>query len=180
MAFEEGQLNGRIATLIRQQTADLGWHVQEESKGQIRGDKLKKPDIVIRRGFYPPVVIENEYEPGRTLAGDCLSRLGRTLEPHARGRSGKVSVVFALRTPDAIRECAHGDEAYAMLRAGADLEFAVYRGDKDAFSRFPRDGFLRGDIRDFVNFIKPASIPEDIVNAAADTLTHGTTRRLPS
>ena len=174
MAFGEEQLNGRIARLIRKQTDDLGWHVQEESKGQIKGDKLKKPDIVIRRGFYPPVVIENEYRPGRTLSDDCLSRIGRTLEPDPHGRSGEVSVVFALRAPDALKECAHGDDAEAMLIEGAELEFAVYRGSQDDHSRFPREGFLRGDIRDFVNFIKPASIPEDIVNEAADTLTHGT------
>lgn len=174
MPFEEEQLNGRLASLIRYQTSDLGWHVQEEAKGVLLDDKLKKPDIVIRRSDAPPVVIENEYAPGRTLEDDCLSRLGRTLEPDARGQSGAVSVVFALRTPGALRECAHGDEADAMLRAGAELEFAVYRGDVDDYSRFPRSGFLRGNIRDLVNFIKPASIPEDIVNQAADVLTHGT------
>ena len=174
MPLEEEQLNGRIASLIRYQTADLGWHVQEEARGSFQHDRLKKPDIVIRRGFAPPVVIENEYAPGRTLADDCLSRIGRTLEPDAHGHSGEVSVVFAVRTPVAIRNCAHGDEADAMLRAGTMLEFAVYRGNKDDHTRFPRDGFLRGDIRDFVNFVKPASIPEDFVNQAADTLSRGT------
>ena len=174
MPLEEEQLNGRIASLIREQSSDLGWHVQEEAKGSFQHDRLKKPDIVIRRGFAPPVVIENEYAPGRTLADDCLSRIGRTLEPDARGDSGEVSVVFALRTPNVIRNCAHGDEADALLRAGAELEFAVYRGNKDDHTRFPRDGFLRGDIRDFVNFVKPASIPEDFVNQAADTLSRGT------
>ena len=174
MPFAEELLNGHIASLIRHQTADLGWHVQEEAKGSFEDDRLKRPDIVIRRGFAPPVVIENEYAPGRTLAEDCLSRIGRTLEPDAQGRSGAVSVVFALRTPDAIRECAHGDEADALLRAGAELEFAVYRGNQDDYTRFPREGFLRGDIRDFVSFIRPASIPEDIVNKAADALSRGT------
>ncbi len=174
MPLEEEQLNGRIASLIREQSSDLGWHVQEEAKGSFQHDRLKKPDIVIRRGFAPPVVIENEYAPGRTLVADCLSRIGRTLEPDARGDSGEVSVVFALRTPNVIRNCAHGDEADALLRAGAELEFAVYRGNEDDYTRFPRDGFLRGDIRDFVNFVKPASIPEDIVNQAADTLSRGT------
>ena len=174
MPFAEELLNGHIASLIRHQTADLGWHVQEEAKGSFEDDRLKRPDIVIRRGFAPPVVIENEYAPGRTLAEDCLSRIGRTLEPDAQGRSGAVSVVFALRTPDAIRECAHGDEADALLRVGAELEFAVYRGNQDDYTRFPREGFLRGDIRDFVSFIRPASIPEDIVNKAADALSRGT------
>jgi len=131
MPLEEEQLNGRIASLIRNQTADLGWHVQEEAKGSFQHDKLKKPDIVIRRIDAPPVVIENEYAPARTLEGDFTSRLGRWLEPDARGHSGEVSVVFALRTPESLQEWAHGDEAEAMLRAGAELEFAVYRGKQD-------------------------------------------------
>ena len=174
MPFQEELLNGHIAGLIRHQTAGLGWHVQEEAKGSFQDDKLKRPDIVIRRGDAPPVVIENEYAPARTLEADCLSRLGRRLEPDASGRSGEVSVVFALRSPESLRECTHGGEAEAMLRAGAELEFAVYRGNLDDYTRFPRGGFLRGDVRDLVNFIKPASIPEDIVNKAADTLSQGT------
>ncbi len=174
MPFQEELLNGHIASLIRHQTADLGWHVQEEAKGSFRDDKLKRPDIVISRGDAPPVVIENEYVPERTLEGDCISRLGQTLEPDARGRSGEVTVVFALRSPESLRECAHGDEAEALLRAGAELEFAVYRGNQADHTRFPRSGFLRGDVRDLVNFIKPASIPEDIVNQAADALSRGT------
>ena len=174
MPFAEELLNGQIASLIRHQTTDLDWHVREEAKGSLRDDKLKRPDIVIRRGDAPPVVIENEYAPGRTLEGDCLSRLGRKLEPDARGRSGEVSVVFALQTPESLRDCAHGDEADAMLRAGVELEFAVYRGNQEDYTRFPCNGFLRGDVRDLINFIKPASIPEDIVNHAADILTNGT------
>ena len=174
MPYEEAQLNGRIASLIRHLTADLGWDVREEARGALREERLRKPDIVIRRSDAPPVVIENEYTPGSTLAQDCLSRLGYTLESDPGWRGGKVSVVFALRSPETLRECRHGDEADQKLREGAELEFAVYRGRPGDYDRFPRNGFLRGDTVDLVNFIKPASIPEDIVNKAADALTQGT------
>ena len=174
MPFEEAQLNGRIASLIRQLTADLGWDVREEARGALREERLRKPDIVIRRSDAPPVLIENEYTPGATLQQDCLSRLGYTMEPDGDWLGGEVSVVFALRSPEALRECRHGDEADRQLREGAELEFAVYRGRPGDYDRFPRGGFLRGDTVDLVNFIKPASIPEDIVNQAADALTQGT------
>ena len=174
MPFREDLLNGHIARLIRRQTSDLGWQVQEEAGGALQDDRLKRPDIVIGRGEASPVIIENEYAPGPTLERDCLRRLGKTLEPDASGRSGEVSVVFALRSPESLRECTHGDEAETMLQAGAELEFAVYRGNQDDYTRFPRSGFLRGSTVDLVNFIKPASIPEDIVNQAADALTRGT------
>ena len=173
MPYEEEQLNGRIASIIRRLTRDLGWDVREEARGVLAEERLRKPDIVISRNDAPPVVIENEYAPGATLELDCLSRLGRTLEPDAGGSGGKVSVVFALRSPRALRDCAHGDEADTLLRNGVDLEFAVYRGKPKSHSRFPKGGFLRGDVRDLVNFIKPASIPEDIVAKAADSLTRG-------
>ena len=174
MPFEEAQLNGRIASLIRHLTADLGWDVREEARGALREERLRKPDIVIRRSDAPPVVIENEYTPGTTLEQDCLSRLGYTMEPDGDWLGGEVSVVFALRSPEALRECRHGDEADEKLREGTELEFAVYRGRPGDYDRFPRGGFLRGDTVDLVNFIKPASIPEDIVNQAADALTQGT------
>ena len=173
MPFEEEQLNGRIASLIRRRTRDVGWHVREEARGVLMDYKLGKPDVVIRRGEAPPVIIENEYAPGSTLEQDCLSRLGLTLEPHEGGKGGLVSVVFALRSPDELRTCEDGDEAEARLQRGVGLEFAVYRGTQARHTRFPRSGFLRGDIRDLISFIKPASIPEDIVVQAADTLTRG-------
>lgn len=173
MPFDEAQLNGRIAGLIRHLTKDIRWHVQEEAKGVLEDHKLGKPDIVIRRGDAPPVIIENEYTPGTTLEKDCLSRLGLTLTPHAGGKGGLVSVVFALRSPDELRDCENGEEVEINLQVGVNLEFAVYRGNSDNPSRFPANGFLRGDIRDLVNFIKPASIPEDIVARAADSLTRG-------
>lgn len=173
MPYEEEQLNGRIASIIRRLTRDLGWDVREEVKGAFIEERLRKPDIVILRGDAPPVIIENEYAPGATLERDCLSRLGRTLEPNEVGGGGKVSVVFALRSPGLLRDCVNGDEADKMLRDGVELEFAVYREKQKSHSRFPKSGFLRGDVRDLVNFIKPASIPEDIVTKAADALTHG-------
>ncbi len=173
MPFDEAQLNGRIAGLIRHLTTDIGWHVREEAKGVLLDHKLAKPDIVIRRGDAPPVIIENEYAPGSTLEQDCLSRLGLILEEHQGGKGGLVSVVFALRSPGELRECETGGEAETMLQIGVNLEFAVYRGKPEYYSRFPQSGFLRGDMRDLVNFVKPASIPEDIVARAADTLTRG-------
>ena len=173
MTYQEDYLNVRIADHIRTMTADLGWNVREEARGAFSSD-LGKPDILIRRGDAPPVIIENEYDPARTLEADCLNRLGADVRSDVSGNGGRVSVVFALRSPDALRQCEHAGEVDELLYAGQQLEFAVYRGSQDDYKRFPSSGFLRGDMRDLVDFMRPASIPEDIVNQAADTLAAGT------
>ena len=173
MTYQEDYLNVRIADHIRTMTADLGWNVREEARGAFNAD-LGKPDILIRRGDAPPVIIENEYIPARTLEDDCLNRLGADVRSDVSGNGGRVSVVFALRSPDALRQCEHAGEVDKLLHAGQQLEFAVYRGSQDDYKRFPSSGFLRGDMRELVDFMRPASIPEDIVNQAADVLADGT------
>ena len=173
MTYQEDYLNVRIADLIRTMTADLGWNVREEARGAIKGDR-GKPDILIRRGDAPPVIIENEYTPARTLESDCVNRLGADVISDVSGRGGEVSVVFALRSPDSLRECKDAREVDDLLQAGEQLEFAVYRGRSDCYMRFPNSGFLCGNMRELVDFMRPASIPEDIVNQAADVLAAGT------
>ena len=173
MTYQEDYLNVRIADHIRTMTADLGWNVREEARGAFNAD-LGKPDILIRRGDAPPVIIENEYAPARTLEADCVNRLGADVISDVSGNGGRVSVVFALRSPDALRQCGHAGEVDELLLAGVQLEFAVYRGRQDNHTRFPNSGFLRGDMRELVDFMRPASIPEDIVNQAADILAAGT------
>ena len=173
MTYQENYLNVRIADHIRTMTADLGWNVREEARGAFTTGQ-GTPDILIRRGDAPPVIIENEYAPARTLEADCLNRLGAEVISDVSGRGGEVSVVFALRSPDSLRQCQHAGEVDALLQAGEQLEFAVYRGNPQDYTRFPGSGFLRGDVRELVDFMRPASIPEDIVNQAADTLAAGT------
>ena len=173
MTYQENYLNVRIADHIRTMTADLGWNVREEARGAFTTGQ-GTPDILIRRGDAPPVIIENEYEPARTLEADCLNRLGADVISDVSGNGGRVSVVFALRSPDSLRQCQHAGEVDARLQAGEQLEFAVYRGNPQDYTRFPGGGFLRGDMRELVDFMRPAAIPEDIVNHAADILAAGT------
>ena len=171
MALEEPQLNGRIASVIRPMTKGLGWTVQEELRGALRGPK-HKPDILITRGAAPPIILENEYLPANTLVADCARVMGRELDPAVAGSMGRVSTVIAVRSSDALHNCADGDQAQAMLEAGATLEYAVYQGSMG--SRFPKSGFITGSVREMVDFIKPAAEPRDIIAKAAKALSTGT------
>ena len=173
MAYDEAQLNGRIASDIRRLTSDLGWQVQEEATGVFAESNAKKPDILIRRDGALPMVVENEYEPGATLEGECLERLSNTVLSDGEHTGGKVSVVFGLRSPAEFKECAHPEEAESIIQSGAQFEYAVYFPKNSKWSRFPKSGFIKGEIRDFVEFMRPASVPQDEVDKAADALTEG-------
>ena len=173
MPLEEEQLNGRIASLIVARTAGLDWTVREELGGALRGPRTK-PDILITREDGPPIALENEYHPARTLYDDCLKSLGRELEPAVAGATGQVSAVIAIRSPRILRDCATGDEARQLLSNGVLLEYAVYQGTEASHSRFPESGYLSGSIRNLVEFIRPAAEPRDVIAAAAQALEYGT------
>lgn len=173
MAYDEAQLNGRIAADIRRLTFDLGWQVQEEATGVFVESNAKKPDILIRRESGLPMVVENEYDPGATLEAECLERLSFTVRSDDEHSGGKVSVVFGIRSPKEFKDCAHAEEAEAIIQRGAKFEYAVYQPKNSTWSRFPKSGFINGEIRDFVEFMRPASVPQDEVDRAADVLTEG-------
>ena len=63
MAIREDQLNGRIATIIRECVNGTQWNVAEENDGTL-ATSGRRPDILITRPSpEPPIVIEQE---GRT------------------------------------------------------------------------------------------------------------------
>ena len=43
----------------------------------------------------------------------------------------------------------------------------------DNYTRFPEAGFITGDVRNLVEFIRPAAEPADLIHQAADTLAKG-------
>lgn len=174
MSLEEPQLNGRIASVINELSSGLGWTAREELWNALRGPKTK-PDILITRVDAPPIVLENEYLPAATVVDDCLRVLGRELNPEAAGATGVVSTVIALRSPQTLQQCETGDAARDLLVAGnAALEYAAYQGTVNRHSRFPEQGFIAGDIRRLLDFIKPAAEPRNAIEQAARELREGT------
>ena len=170
MPVREDQLNGRIASLINRYAGTMGWSAFEETDNALRGDG-NRPDIVITRGGAPPIAVENEYAPASTVEDDCLKRIGRDLESSIVAEAGRVNSVIAVRSPRELNQCPNGDVAETMLLDGIELEYAVYHGSQESFTRFPTEGFVQGDVRNLIEFIKPAAVHEDAVNRAAISLS---------
>ena len=174
MALEEPQLNGRIASVISELSQGLGWTVREELWNALRGPRTK-PDILITRADAPPIALENEYLPAANVVEECLRVLGRELNPETAGATGVVSTVIAIRSPQGLQQCETGDAARELLMAGnATLEYAAYQGTANRHSRFPEQGFIAGDIRHLIDFIKPAAEPRNAIEQAARELREGT------
>ena len=170
MSVREDQLNGRIATIIRECVQGTQWTIAEENDGTL-STSHRRPDILITRPTpEPPVVIENEYNIAN-VASDCLNKLGQALQPTLGGQT--IHTVIGLHSPRELQDAANGDEAENMLRDGVLLRYATYMGTPDDYTRFPKSGFITGNVRNLVEFVRPAAEPADLIRQAADTLADG-------
>ena len=150
MPILEPQLNGRIATLLDRMTPR--WTALGENKGVFLGSQ-RQPDILIVQARAHPVVIENEYAPAVNVEAEALQRLGEQLDSNIVSASGRIEAAVALRSPMELRNCTGADDVDAMLTKGVMLEYALFSGPTavDA-SRFPKSGFISGNIRDLASF----------------------------
>ena len=170
--LEEPQLNGRIASVINKITNSAGWQAREELRGALRGPKTK-PDVLITRSDGPPIVLETEYPPATTVTEDCMKSIGRELDPAVAGATGMVSTVITIRATNELHQCATGDDAQRMLEDGHEVEYAVYQGNEREQTRFPQSGYIQGNIRDLVDFIRPAAEPQETIDRATEVFENG-------
>lgn len=170
MPIREDQLNGRIATIIRECIAGLQWAVDEENDGKFATSNRRADILINRPSPEPPIVLENEYHIAN-IAADCRNKLGQTLKPEHGGQT--VATVVGIFSPPQLQDAANGDEAESLLRSGVQLQYAVYTGTPGDYRRFPRSGFITGNVRNLVEFIRPAAEPADIIRQASETLANG-------
>ena len=170
--LEEPQLNGRIASVINKLTQSAGWLAREELRGALRGPNTK-PDVLIVRDDGPPIVLETEYPPAATVAADCMKSIGRELDPSVAHASGRVGAVIAIRATEELHRCDTGADAERMLDEGHEIEYAVYQGNARENARFPLSGYVKGNMRDLVDFIRPAAEPQDAIDAATQAFEQG-------
>ena len=171
MPIQEPQLNGRIATALDRMTPR--WNALGESKGAFLGSQ-RQPDVLIVQRRAQPVVIENEYAPAGAVEMEAVQRLGEQLAPNVVSGSGRIEAAIALRSPVDLRGCTGADEVDAMLAKGVMLEYALFAGPSAADAeRFPKSGFISGNVRDLALFAMTAATPEDAVRKAVAVLEEG-------
>ena len=171
MPILESQLNGRIATLLGRMAPR--WSVYGENRGAFQGSQ-RQPDILIVHPGAQPVVIENEYLPAHTVEAEARDRLGESLDASVVQASGRINAAVALRSPPDLHDCAGLDDVDGMLEQGVTLEYALLAGPGGVdYTRFPKSGFIRGNIKDLAAFVVYAATPEDAVQRAVTILEDG-------
>ena len=103
--------------------------------------------------------------PAASVEADAASRLDLRVqdEPHA------IEAAVALRYPSDLADADNLDTALS----GASLSYALLYRDGN---RFPEAGWLEGSVSDLADLVRVASIPQQAVNQAADTLQQGIER----
>jgi len=135
--------NQRFAQSLRcakRRWRDNPRHIRVEESGNVSG-KNKRPDIIIQTGQYPPLIIEASYD-AQDANRDAKSRLGLNL----RRSHHAVHSCIALHIPKSFQDV-HDSQISDILLSGAELRYAFYRSG-ETVDRWPRSGFLIGDIYD--------------------------------
>ena len=143
------------------------WAANAEQTGVIAGSAGKAPDIVVvpfGGSGAVPVVIETEYEPGRTVAADAEARLGAVLS--ASGRL--LEQVVALIAPDRLRRVPQADLPAEIEQASYKWRLATGHGG--GVSWFPEDGWATGSLDDLAGVCELVTVSELEVGRAADDM----------
>jgi hypothetical protein len=170
MATIESTINDALANILRK--TRHAWRdsrvVTSESSGMLK-DSQKRPDILVNEEHAFPVVIETEVLPAVTVETEAKSRLGEKF----RFTGQTILSSIALRLPERLRE-KHGEALQRELKNANDIEMVLYTVEnEDTCSRWPRSGWITGDISDLSILVQLASIPSSIIDKAADYLLTG-------
>ena len=137
--------------------------VRSENTRQIVGQPNLRPDILIIPPGRSPVVVEAEFMPAYAAEDEARERLG--LDVVGTGTRA-IDAAIALRYPE---DVADADDLADAVRA-ASLSYAVHYDDG---ARFPKSGWLSGGVEELSDLIRLVSVPQRIVEEAADALERG-------
>src|SRR5260221_7079774 len=169
MATTEPTINNTIAGLLRE--LRKAWAppgvLRSENTGVFVGGG--QPDILVMEPGTSPVAVETEVLPAQTVEKDARSGLGRGLSENGR----PVLSSIAVRMPVSLRE-AEGTALTQVVKTGASFGFACFTGKSPGdYIRWPRQGWVAGNIADLAVVSQPCAIPPAVVDQAANRLVQG-------
>jgi hypothetical protein len=170
MATTEPTINDALAGALME-TRSL-WRyrgvVKSENVDVLKGSG-KKPDILITEPNVSPVIVETEVLPANSVESDAKQRLGERLTLS----HGRILSSLATRLPVRLRDFS-GQSLKDEILNTSDFEIALYTGESpESFTRWPQNGWVRGNVTDLSMLIQSASVPPAVVEEAANKLVEG-------
>jgi hypothetical protein len=170
MATTEHTINDALASVLGD--TRRAWRespiVRSENTGALKGN-AKRPDILITEPNVSPIVIETEIEPAVTVEQDAVQRLGQVIRKTGR----TILSSIAVRLPVRLRDKA-GNALRVEICSASDLQMVLYAGSEpSSSSRWPKAGWIRGSVADLSILAQSASVPPDVIEAAANLLVDG-------
>ena len=141
------------------------YDVRSENTRQIVDNPNLRPDILVTDPGRSPVAVEAEFMPAYAAEGEARERLGLQVVGGVR----PIDAAIALRYPE---DVADADDLHAAVR-DASLSYAVLYDDG---ARFPKSGWLLGQVGELADLIRIVSVPQRIIEDAADALERGIAR----
>lgn len=105
MGQSETTLNAVMADVMGNMRA--AWKAHAEETGALSHGR---PDIVLREAGALPVIVENEFEPARTVDKDARSRLGK----RDKESGTDIRAVIAVKVPERMRKMETGSMRDAL------------------------------------------------------------------
>jgi len=170
MPTTEHTINDALAEQLR--ATRTAWRdsdsVRSENTGMLR-DSAERPDILVLEPNVSPVAIETELTPAITVEAEARARLGT----HVRTTGRTILATLAIRLPSRLRN-AGGASLRAAISSAKDFEIGLYTGtDPQNFTRWPRSGWINGDLAAISVLAQSASVPPEVIDRAADDLVNG-------
>ena len=164
----EPTVNVALATVLRGKHPSWAASITAEQFNVIQESPGSKIDVLIAPPNSSPVAVEAEFLPASTVESDAQSRLGKTLSVSSR----RIEHAIALRFPLEMRTAKQAD--LEELVGSSDYSYCVYapNGGGD-FERWPRGGWMRGNIDDLVQCIEAIAMSESLISRSADALEQG-------
>jgi len=169
--IRETTFNAKLTDILRRKNPR--WRTDDAAVAE--GGRILQgggtPDVFIYPAGAPPIVIEVEFMPARTVEKDALSRLGREV----RGGKMPIEQVVALRAPEAVKESSAARLEEKIL--AAQFEYCLLSADpsypKTPARRWPESGWLQGGIDDLVALIENALVSERLIAESLEVLEGG-------
>ena len=135
--------------------------VQFERTGVLSGagNSGKRPDILIVDRRAPPSVIECSYDAA-DADKDARARLGTFVKDGHR----EIKTSISVHIPSSFQSTEAKKED---LIAGTNIRFAIFQKTEAAPRRWPKKGFVEGDVWSLATLLSAASLPKEDIERVA-------------